>query len=233
MLKKNVLTFTFLILISFFYGLNGHFYAPVATLDNQNDSLVMSRVMSSVFDDIYIISTYDNIIRQISEEEGNDWRLMSAIAYHESRFKPDAISRCGAKGLMQVMPVVARQFDVAVDEIAKPEVNVWLANRLLTTIVSMLKLPNDISYEDRLSITLACYNGGIGHVNDARRLANFYGEDNNSWSSVSKYLKLKKLPEYYENSLVQCGRFMGSGQTLAYVDNVMQSYDKYCLIATR
>ena len=32
---------------------------------------------------------------------GNDWRLMSAIAYHESRFTADIVSRRGARGLMQ------------------------------------------------------------------------------------------------------------------------------------
>mgnify|MGYP002796809936 CR=1 FL=1 len=43
--------------------------------------------------------------------------LMSAIAYHESRFTPDITSRSGAKGLMQIMPSVARQFDVPAGDI--------------------------------------------------------------------------------------------------------------------
>lgn len=64
----------------------------------------------------YVISPYDHVIRNISEREGNDWRLMSAIAYHESRFKADIVSRRGARGLMQIMPAVARQFDVASEE---------------------------------------------------------------------------------------------------------------------
>ena len=73
----------------------------------------------------YVISPYDHVIRNISEREGNDWRLMSAIAYHESRFKADIVSRRGARGLMQIMPAVARQFDVASEEaLLDPETNV-------------------------------------------------------------------------------------------------------------
>ena len=54
----------------------------------------------------YAISIYDNLFRNISEREGNDWRLMSAIAYHESRFMPALRSKQGARGIMQLMPSV-------------------------------------------------------------------------------------------------------------------------------
>ena len=180
-----------------------------------------------------VISAYDDLIRRVSEREGNDWRLMSAIAYHESRFTPDITSRSGARGLMQIMPSVARQFDVPVEEISDPETNVWLANRLLTEIESMLRLPESISETDRMSIVLASYNSGIGHVNDARRLARLNGEDPNSWEVVARYLQLKAEPEYYQNEVVKCGRFTGSRQTLAYVKDVIGRYDTYCRIARR
>ncbi len=179
------------------------------------------------------ISTYDHLIRNISEQEGNDWRLMSAIAYHESRFMPDITSRCGARGLMQIMPAVARQFDVAKEQLDDPETNIWVANKVLTKITTTLRFSATTSDHDKMKIVLAAYNGGIGHVTDARRLARAYGENPNSWEVVAKYLCLKSLPEYYESDLVKCGRFGGSKETLAYVDNVMGRYDKYCTIAMR
>ena len=40
----------------------------------------------------YVISPYDELIRHISEEEGHDWRLISAMAYHESRFRSHLVS---------------------------------------------------------------------------------------------------------------------------------------------
>ena len=181
----------------------------------------------------YVISAYDNLIRNISEEEGHDWRLMSAIAYHESRFTPDITSRSGARGLMQIMPSVARQFDVPAAEITDPRTNIWLANKLMSKIMSSLRFPEGTPEKDRMSIILASYNSGIGHVNDARRLARLNGENPNSWEVVARYLTLKAEPEFYENEVVRCGRFTGSRQTLAYVNDVIGRYDRYCRIAGR
>ena len=232
MLKKTVLTFSFLTLITTFYGFNARMSVPMDGTQ-QSDETVDSATASPYLDDAPVISAYDGLIRSISEREGNDWRMMSAIAYHESRFTPDIVSRSGARGLMQIMPSVARQFDVPVEQIADPETNVWLANRLMSTIQSMLRFPQGTSEKDRMSIVLACYNGGIGHVNDARRLARLNGENPNSWEVVSRYLELKAQPEYYENDAVKCGKFTGVAQTRAYVNDVIGRYDTYCRLARR
>ncbi len=230
MLKKTVLTFAFLTIFTTFYGFNAHFGTPV-TDDVLNETAGTGYAPLATGG--YVISAYDNLIRRISEQEGHDWRLMSAIAYHESRFMPDLTSRSGACGLMQIMPSVARHFEVPTDRIADPETNVWLANKLMTEIQSILRLPAETPEKDRMSIVLASYNGGIGHVSDARRLARLHGENPNSWEVVARYLTLKSQPEYYENEVVKCGRFTGSSQTLAYVDDVIGRYDKYCRIAGR
>ena len=232
MLKKTVLTFAFLTILTTFYGFNAQFSAPV-TDDMLLDDDAADFGSSLLSDGEYVISAYDNVIRNISEKEGHDWRLMSAIAYHESRFTPDITSRSGARGLMQIMPSVARQFDVPTEEVTNPETNIWLANKLMSKIMNTLRFPEGTPEKDRMSIILASYNSGIGHVNDARRLARLNGEDPNSWEVVARYLQLKAQPEYYENEAVKCGRFTGSRQTLAYVNDVIGRYDKYCRIARR
>ena len=232
MLKKTVLTFAFLTILTTFYGFNAQFSAPV-TDDVLNQMAETDAYAPRSEDPQCVISAYDTLIRRVSEQEGHDWRLMSAIAYHESRFTPDITSRSGARGLMQIMPSVARHFEVPLDRVSDPETNVWLANKLMTEIMSTLRLPESTPEKDRMSIVLASYNSGIGHVNDARRLARHYGEDPNSWEVVARYLALKAQPEYYESEVVKCGRFTGSRQTLAYVDDVIGRYDKYCRIAGR
>lgn len=174
------------------------------------------------------ISPYDAIIKEVSAKQGHDWRFISAIAYSESRFNAKVVSLKGARGLMQIMPVVARQFNVEQHEVMKPDVNILLATKLLTKIERTLKLPKDIAYKDRMSIILACYNGGIGHVIDARNLARKYGDNPNSWSDVSLYLRRKADPAYNMDEVVKCGRFTGSGQTLAFVNKVMVKYNSYC-----
>lgn len=174
------------------------------------------------------ISAYDDMMRRAAAESGHDWRLLSAIAYHESRFNPEAVSKVGAFGLMQIMPRVAEQFNVPQEEAFEPEMNIRLASKLLNKISRSLKLSDSASEEDRLSLMLASYVGGIGHVRDAQRLAAKYSEDPENWEVVSRYLELKGQPEYYEDSVVRCGRFTGIKQTLAYVRNVKSHYDKYC-----
>ena len=84
-----------------------------------------------------------------------------------------------------------------------------------------------------MSIILACYNGGIGHVTDARRLAKSNGENPNSWEVVARYLRLKADPAIYESELVRYGKFSGSSRTEAYVRGVMKRYEFYRKLADK
>ena len=179
------------------------------------------------------ISQYDDVIRRVAEQEGFDWRFLSAIAYHESRFKPHVVSHVGAKGIMQIMPVVARNFNVPVEKITDTETNVTLAAKLLKSIDKSIGLPEATPHNDRMSIMLACYNAGVGHIADARRLAKKYGHSANSWESVSHFLKLKSQPEYYCDDVVRNGIFRSGKQTSAFVNNVMSQYNNYCVLAQR
>ena len=174
------------------------------------------------------ISVYDDIFRAVAAEVGFDWRLIGAIAYHESRFNSDIVSRGGAVGLMQIMPVVCRHFDVDEAEIIDPMTNVRLAGWLMAEIERSLRLPAGIPDEERMGIVLAGYNCGVGHVSDARRLARAAGENADSWRVVVRYLELKSLPEYYRREEVRSGRFNGGRLTLAYVSDVMAKYRQYC-----
>lgn len=174
------------------------------------------------------ISMFDKLIRRVSRDEGYDWRLISAIAYSESQFDPYLTSPKGARGLMQVMPSVARQFNVKVGEMMDPEVNLKIATRLLRKIERSLRVAAGTPAKDRISMVLASYNCGLGHVIDARNLARKYGGNPDSWEDVSRYLELKADPLYTEDEVVKCGYFGSSGQTQAYVDKVMRKYSSYC-----
>ena len=203
MLKKAFLTFVFLTLLTTFYGLNANF-GPYG--NRTAGSFIGSAERTEI---AHTISVYDELIRSVSEEEGYDWRLM------------------------QIMPAVARQFNVTGDRLLDPETNVRLAAQVLSKIDAGLHFAPGTPDDDRMSIILAAYNGGIGHVNDARRLARSHGENPDSWETVARYLALKALPEYYEQQEVRCGRFTGGSQTRAYVRDVLKRYDRYCRIAAR
>lgn len=247
MLKKTILTVSFIAILTCFFGFErtlhdnsmadvkadtGRIMTPLLPSDDGVDPLEYY-VSGVEFDKFHVISVYDGIMRRAAAEAGQDWRLLSAIAYHESRFDPNAVSKAGAMGLMQIMPRVAREYNVSQEEAFQPEVNVRLATEVLDRLSRSLKFGASASEEDRLSILLACYVGGIGHVSDARRLAAKSGENPDSWEVVSRYLSLKSQPEFYEDPVVKCGKFTGVKQTMAYVRNVTSHYRHYCDIVER
>ena len=225
MSKKTAFLSIVLIIVATFIG------SDLLTKDIKTDNIVpeQTNLIAEIAteQEEWIISSYDAMMRRIGEEEGQDWLLMSAIAYNESRFNEDLTSKQGAIGLMQIMPIVGRQFNVDKESIADPETNIRLAGKLLRQIEKTLKMSPSVPANDRISIILACYNGGIGHVCDARRLAKSNGENHNSWEVVARYLNLKADPTVYESELVRYGKFTGSRQTEAYVNEGMHRYDIY------
>lgn len=58
-----------------------------------------------------MISPYDDLFKRHAKSLGWDWRLLAAIAYFESHFRPNAVAWTGAKGLMGIMPSTARAPD--------------------------------------------------------------------------------------------------------------------------
>lgn len=173
------------------------------------------------------ISPYDPIMRQVAREEGMDWRLLAAIAYQESRFDPGARSHRGAQGLMQVMNCVAREFGVPQERISDPKTNIATAVKLIKKIESTLRFGKATSDEDRIRIVLACYNAGMGHILDARRLAVKHGANHNSWTQLSEFVSLKGTAEWVDDEAVRSGAFDGT-ETLRFVDKVMAQYARYC-----
>lgn len=178
------------------------------------------------------ISEFDAIMRKVGEEQGHDWRLMSAIAFNETRFREDLVSKRGAVGIMQIRPVVAKHFNIPEEQLADTETNVRVAAMLLSELEDMLNMPATTPYDDRMSIILASYNAGIGHIYDACRLARSEGVDPNSWENISYYLQMMSDPAYYNRDAVHYGKFNGSKQTLGYVREVMKVYHEYCTIAS-
>ena len=57
-------------------------------------------------------SPYDRIIRDAAKEHRIDPALIAAVIRVESNFVPHAVSRKGARGLMQLMPATARRLGV-------------------------------------------------------------------------------------------------------------------------
>lgn len=175
----------------------------------------------------YIISPYDKIFRRVCRRHNVDWVLMSAIAFGESRFKSDAVSSRGAMGIMQVMPHIARHWDVTPEELLDPAINIDVACRLYKSMQRQLRLPKEMSERDKIAFTIASYNCGASRVIDARNLTEYYDEQKNDWTTVCDYMLLLSEEEFYNHEAVINGRFKEGHITIAYTNKVLSNYDRF------
>jgi soluble lytic murein transglycosylase-like protein len=83
--------------------------------------------------------------------------LLRAVMERESGYRPCAVSRKGAEGLMQLMPATAQEFGVG--DVFDPKENVGAGAKLLKQLLD--------KYNGDLPKALAAYNAGAGAVDQA------------------------------------------------------------------
>jgi soluble lytic murein transglycosylase-like protein len=140
---------------------------------------------------------YAALIHQVSASEGIDGRLMAALIWTESSFRPNAVSRVGAAGLAQLMPGTARSLglrvDGSVDERFDPEANVRAGARYLR---------RHIVHYGSVELGLAAYNAGSGNVTRCR-----LGNPTPWQNPCTNQTTLGGIPPFAETQLYVGGRF--------------------------
>jgi len=102
---------------------------------------------------------YSALVASAAATQGVDGRLLAALVWSESAFRPSAVSRVGAAGLAQLMPGTARglglRVDGSVDQRFDPEMNLNAGARYLR---------QQIVRFGSVELGLAAYNAGPGNV---------------------------------------------------------------------
>lgn len=171
------------------------------------------------------ISPYDHFFKKYAQEINWDWRLLAAVAFHESRFDSSQVSWAGASGIMQLMPRTAANFGLTRKTVLNPEKNIEAGVQYIKSLnLSFRKVENK---DERIKFILAAYNSGPAHVLDAMALAKKHGKNPQIWFNNVEYFLIKKSePEFYNDPVVKYGRFRGK-ETVAYVVNTLETYEKY------
>ena len=167
------------------------------------------------------LSPYDDLAKKYASQYGQDWRLITAQMYQESRFDPEAVSWVGAQGLMQVMPSTGEQLGFT--DLHDPQESIHAGVKYMHQLIN--RFDHNLPMEVRIRFALASYNVGYGHVLDARRLAREMGWDPDRWfGNVEKAMRLLSQPDYYERARYG---FCRGGQPVHYVKNIQNFYDAY------
>jgi membrane-bound lytic murein transglycosylase F len=142
------------------------------------------------------LAEYRPWFEEASQETGIDWRLLAAIGYQESRWQPSAVSPTGVRGLMMLTAETARR--VGIVDRNNPRDSILGGARYLALIRKTI--PKKIPEPDRTWLTLAAYNIGYGHLEDARILAERRGLSPNSWPAVRETLPLLGQERWYKKA---------------------------------
>lgn len=164
-----------------------------------------------------VLPKYQAMIQQVAAEYQLDWHLLGAIAYQESHWNPRATSPTGVRGMMMLTRPTAKE--LGVKNRLDPLQSLRGGARYLKNIKR--RLPQRIKEPDLTWFSLAAYNVGLGHLEDARVITQSLGGNPDIWVDVSKHLPLLQNSKYYQRT--RHGYARGS-EPVNYVKNIRQYY---------
>lgn len=164
-----------------------------------------------------LLPQWQPMIESVATEYQMDWRLLAAVSYQESHWDPGARSRTGVEGMMMITRATASELGVT--DRLDPLQSLRGGARFIRNLLR--RLPPDIEEPHRLWMALAAYNIGLGHLEDARILAEKRGLDPHLWPDVRSQLPDLQNPDIYPTTRFGFAR---GAEAVTYVDNIRQYY---------
>jgi soluble lytic murein transglycosylase-like protein len=151
------------------------------TLNNSNSNPVTSIAKTSL-PPLSLLKTgstnLDSIINHAAQTYNIPAKLIKAVIKHESNFNPDAVSKSGAAGLMQLMPETASS--LGADNPFDPEQNILAGSKYLKQMLD--------KYSNNINLALAAYNAGPGNVDKYGGIPPFKETQNYVRNITNSYL---------------------------------------------
>ena len=126
-------------------------------------------------------SEINDLIEKYAEKNGLDSDFVKAVVKQESGFNPNATSKCGAMGLMQLMPSTAQ--GLGVTNAYDAEQNIMGGTKYLKGLMDR--------FDNNKSLALAAYNAGPNAVKKYGGIPPYMETQNYVKSVLSNYDKMK------------------------------------------
>lgn len=121
---------------------------------------------------------FNSIVKQAAEKFNVDEKLIHSVIKMESNYKPNATSRAGAQGLMQLMPQTAR--GLGVKNAYDPKQNIFGGTKYLRQMLNQ--------FNGNVKLALAAYNAGPGNVKKYGGIPPFTETQNYVKNILNNYL---------------------------------------------
>lgn len=166
----------------------------------------------------YRLPRYQENFERAAETNNLDWQLLAAVAYQESHWNPRAVSPTGVRGIMMLTNNTAK--DLGVEDRTVASQSIKGGAQYIRQLSA--KFSDEIDKQDRLWFTLASYNVGYGHVQDARIITKGRGGNPNKWVDVKESLPLLRRKRWYSKTRYGYAR---GNEPVKYVENIRSYYD--------
>ena len=187
------------------------YFGHVKRLEPEHAEGILDRRLST-------LPRYRKYFHEAENVTSIDWRLLAAIGYQESKWDPYATSFTGVRGLMMLTNETADRMGVT--DRLDPKQSILAGAKYLTLLKE--SLPARIAEPDKTWLALAAYNQGLGHLEDARRIAKSKGMNPDSWADVKQTLPLLSRGGY--KGVMRYGYARG-GEAVIFVESIRNYYD--------